>query len=292
MKLKISVGPAPLHWGVGKLKSLYRELAQAPVDYVYVGETACPSRACFPHDFVSQICNELTTAGTEVYASSPILVREEKQRRTFGRLAELTGRIEINSSAFLESARFYAATAGGSLNVYNSVVANILAEHMVNRVVLPCELNMKSIGSIAGRCDVAIEVVVHGHIPVGISATCLTTRSLGDGGCEKLCQSYPEGMVLEASDRPLFRIEGLQTLSAASCCLVEYLEQLEEAGVDTVRILPQWNHTARIVRIYRDVLDHRRPCREAMAELKSLSSAGLCNGWFLGKAGWIYESPN
>jgi putative sterol carrier protein len=90
----------------------------------------------------------------------------------------------------------------------------------------------------------------------------------------------------------MFRIDGPQTLSAPSYCLVEYLPQLAEAGVDTVRILPQWNHTGRIVRIYKDVLEHRRHCVDAVEELKAISPWGLCNGWFLGKAGWIYESSN
>jgi predicted lipid carrier protein YhbT len=59
-----------------------------------------------------------------------------------------------------------------------------------------------------------------------------------------------------------------------------------------VRILPQWNHTARVVCIYRDVLEHRRDCKDALEELKAISPMGLCNGWVLGKAGWIYESSN
>ncbi len=58
-----------------------------------------------------------------------------------------------------------------------------------------------------------------------------------------------------------------------------------------MRILPQWNHTARVVRIYRDVLEHRRDCKDVLEELKAISPMGLCNGWVLGKAGWIYESP-
>jgi putative sterol carrier protein len=99
-------------------------------------------------------------------------------------------------------------------------------------------------------------------------------------------------MVLEAGDRPMFRIEGPQTLSAATYCLVEYLPQLVKVDVDTVRILPQWNHTGRIVRIYRDVLEQRRHCADAAEELKAISPTGLCNGWLLGKAGWVYESPN
>jgi collagenase-like PrtC family protease/putative sterol carrier protein len=292
--MKISVGPAPSHWGTSKLESFYRELAQSPADYVYLGETACPNRSCCSSGFLGGLCEELTQAGKEVYASSLILVRNEEQYRAFRDLAQRIRRIEINSPAFLGFARRYPAVTGIFLNVYNSAAADILARHMVKRIMPSCELSFQSVASIAKECTVATEVVVHGHIPIAISGTCLTARSLGRNGdgCENLCERYPEGMVLEAGDRPLFRIDGPQTLSAATYCLVEYIPQLEKAGIDTVRILPQWNHTGRIVRIYRDVLEHHRDCRDAADELKAISPMGLCNGWFLGKAGRIYESPN
>jgi putative sterol carrier protein len=221
-------------------------------------------------------------------------VRNENQYRAFENLAQQVQRIEINSPAFLGFARRYPAVTGMFLNVYNSVAANVLAEHMVKRIVLPSELSFQSVTSIAKMCTVATELVVHGYIPIAISGSCQTAHSLGHNGrrCKKLCQRYPEGMVLEADDRPLFRIEGPQTLSASTYCLVEYLSQLEEAGVDTVRVLPQYEHTGRIVHIYRDVLEHRRNYRDALEELKAFSPGGLCNGWFLGKAGWIYEAPN
>ncbi len=292
--MKISVGPAPSHWGRNKIESFYRELAQSPADYVYLGETICGYRSCFSPDFLGRICDELTRAGKEVYASSLTLVKDERQYRAFKDLAQRVQRIEINSPAFLGFARRYPAVTGIFLNVYNSAAADILAERKVKRIVLHPELGSQSVATIAKRCTVDTEVVVHGHIPIAISAACQTARSLGRNGdgCGKLCRRYPEGMVLEAGDRPLFRIEGPQTLSAATYCLVEYLPQLAKVGVDTVRVLPQWNHTGRILRIYRYVLEHRRDCRDAAEELKAISPTGLCNGWFLGKAGWIYESPN
>jgi collagenase-like PrtC family protease/putative sterol carrier protein len=292
--MKISVGPAPSHWGRERIESFYRELARCPVDYVYLGETACPIRSCFSPDFVDKLCDELTQAGKKVYVSSLALVRNEEQYRAFRNLTQQVQHIEINSPAFLGFARCYHAVTGMFLNVYNSATANILAKHKVERIMLPCELNFQSIASIAKRCTAATELIVHGYIPIGISSTCQTTRSLGRNGdgCEKVCQHYPEGMVLNAGDRAMFRIDGPQTLSVPSYCLVEYLQQLTEAGVDTIRILPQWNHTDRIVQIYKDVLEHRRHCADAVEELKAISTSGLCNGWFFGKAGWVYKSPN
>ncbi len=64
------------------------------------------------------------------------------------------------------------------------------------------------------------------------------------------------------------------------------------AGNPPRRILPTPRHTGRTMRIYQDVLDRRRECRCALGELAALSSSAPCNGWLLGKAGWVYESPN
>jgi collagenase-like PrtC family protease len=216
-----------------------------------------------------------------------MLVKDEKQHLAFNSLAQQVERIEINSPAFLALAQCYPTVIGSFLNVYNSATARILAEKLIERIVLPCELSLESIRCISERSPVATEVIVHGHIPIAVSTSCPTARTFGRNSkqCEMLCRRYPEGMVLEAGDRPMFRIEGPQTLSAATYCLLEYLSELDKAGVDTIRILPQLGQTASVLRIYREVLDHRRETHDALEELKALSSGSLCNGWFLGKAG-------
>ncbi len=292
--MNISVGPIPSYWGKDRVEKLCEELARSPVDYIYLGETACLHRSCFSQVFLGELCDKLTEAGKHVYVSSPILVTDERQYSAFKDLAERVQSIEINSPAFLGLARRYRAVAGMFLNVYNLAAADILAQHGAERVVLPCELNFQSVASISRQCKAVTECIVHGHVPIAVSRNCRTACSLGrtDQRCAKLCRHYPEGMVLEAQGKPLFRIEGRQTLSAATYCLVEYLPQLNHAGVDTVRILPQWDHTAQIVNIYHAVLDHRKCAADAAEELRSISTTGLCNGWFSGKAGWVYESPN
>ncbi len=293
--MRLSVGPAPSNWGEEKLRSFYRELARCPVDSVSLGETACPVRSCFGADLVDEICAELRRENKSVYASSLVLVKDRKGYRDFSELARQVEQIEINSPAFLSMAQCYPAAVGGMfLNVYNSSAARILTEYKVRRIVLPCELDLRSIASIAKGSNAAIEVVVHGYVPIATSYTCPTARCFGrgDSECAQVCREYPDGMILEAGDRPIFRIEGPRTLSAATYCLVEYLGELEKARVDTVRVLPQWEHTASILQIYRDVLDNRRESRDALAELRDLSPTSFCNGWFLGQAGWTYESPN
>lgn len=294
--MRISVGPAPLSWGEEKLVNFYREMAEAPVDDVYLGEIACAKRLWVRADVLDRIETDLLRAGKTVYHSSPALVTCEEERRAFDLLWRRAVRVEINSPAFLAIARSRPAVAGAFLNIYNSVAARMLAELGIERVVLPAEIGMESLGSIARHGRVGIEVVVHGHVPMALSRSCHTARAVmqSDRRCGGACRDYPDGMVLEAAGRALFRVDGPLTTSAASCCLVEYVPRLEQMGVTCMRVQPQQEHTGRIISIYRSVLD--RPGRAAMSkalgELTELSPDGLCNGWFLGKAGWIYESPN
>ncbi len=292
--MRISVGPAPSHWGEVKLRAFYKELTDCPVDDVYVGETGCPERSCFSHRLVDDICEQLTRAGKIVYASSFVLVNNDKHHRIFRDLAQCVGRIEANSPAFLRLAQQYPTVGGMFLNICNSAAARVAAKTMIERIVLPCELALESIALITKHFDVATEIVVHGHVPIAMSITCPTARCFGreQRNCGKVCQQRPHGIVLKAGDQPMFRIEGPRTLSATTYCLVEHLMELAEAGVETVRILPQWDQTPRIVHIYRNVLDHRKSPGQARVELEVISSEGLCNGWFFNRAGWLYESPN
>ena len=292
--LRISVGPAPSNWGVTRLTSFYREMAQSSADYVHLGETVCPERPCLSPGLVNDICDELGKAGKEVYASSLTLARGGAQQEAFIALAERIGRIEVNSPAFLPLMRRYPAVSGMFLNVCNSTAARIFARHGAERIVLPCELGLDSIRAIAAKSPADVEVVVHGHVPIAVSGTCYTARCLGRAGnrCGRACEDYPDGMTLQAGRRQMFRVEGFHTLSAGTCCLVEYLAHLASAGVHSVRILPQTSGTGRVVRIYRDVIEGHRDCRSALEELRELSSGQLCNGWLAGRAGWIYESPN
>ncbi len=292
--VRISVGPAPSNWGAMRSMSFYRELARSCADYVYLGETVCSQRSCLSPDFVGRMCDELLGTGKEVYASSLTLARDDAEHRGFDRLAKLVGRIEVNSPAFLSMMPHYPAVCGLFLNVCNSTAARVFARHGATRIVLPCELGLDSIRDIARGSQVAVEVIAHGHVPIAMSGTCCTARCTGrtDSRCGRVCEHYPEGITLQAGGRQMFRVEGFQTLSAGTWCLAEYLTDLENAGVHSVRILPQMRHTNRIVQIYRDMLDGRRDCHDALEELRALSSGQLCNGWLVGKPGWVYQSPN
>ncbi len=105
--MKISIGPAPSHWGEKKIRKFYRELAKSPADHVYLGETVCPERSCFSPTFLTGLCDMLRRAGKQVFVSSLVLVKDSERLCAFRELAELVDGIEINSPAFLSLARHH-----------------------------------------------------------------------------------------------------------------------------------------------------------------------------------------
>src|SRR3989337_2223879 len=70
--------------------------------------------------------------------------------------------------------------------------------------------------------------------------------------------------------------------------LVKVIEGLQAIGVKAIRISPQYQHTKRIVDVFRKRLDGMIGPDEGLAMLKETSPQGFCNGWYYGKAGKEY----
>ncbi len=281
--MKITIGPATGSFGPQGLRDLYRDVASSPADEVYLGELACEKRE-HRHELLAA-ARELARAGKVVHAVSPAIHTPSRNARGFESLAELTDGVEINSPAFLG----YAAergrwVAGRFLNISNAMAAEIVCSQGAARIVAPIELGGLGVHALARATSAEIEVVVHGRVPVGIAARCLSARAAGKprGACGKVCLENPGGIPLESDGDVLFRIDGPLTLSGRTWCLVGQLSDLSEAGVGAVRIIPVPGRTRRIATIYRSVLDGKVLPSEAATELSSISPEGLIGEWGVG----------
>ena len=191
--MRISVGPAPCSWGEEKLTNFYQEIAESPADDVYLGEVVCAKRSCLSPEMVSHIARALAHAGKTLYLSSPALVTNQEERREFDLLWRHVKCVEINSTAFLATARSRPAVAGAFLNVYNSSAARMLGRLGVVRVVFPSEISREPLESLVKRSGLKVEVVVHGHIPIALSRNCHTARALmrDERSCGAACRRFP-----------------------------------------------------------------------------------------------------
>jgi putative protease len=127
------------------------------------------------------------------------------------------------------------------------------------RVSLASELSMAEIKEIAANTDVETEVFVHGSLCICYGGQCQLSRYYGDkssnrGTCDHGCR-LPY-MTFDDKGKPLDTIS--YPLSPKDQCLIDYLGQLVDAGVTSLRIeglAKSPEYVAEVTAIYRKYLD-------------------------------------
>lgn len=289
---RLALGPVLYYWERDTLLSFYRELADAPLDVVYLGETVCAKRRSLKPDDWLALAEELSAAGKQVVLSSLALIEAESELKSLRRLCA-NGRylIEANDMA---AVRLLAGrtefVTGPFVNLYNPRSLGALAGLGLKRWVVPVELSRDSVAGMQAERPpgVETELFAFGRLPLALSARCFTARAhrLPKDDCQYRCLDYPDGMPLSTQeDAQFLNLNGIQTQSARTYTLLGELEDARRLGVDLLRISPQSRHTAEIVRAFSDVLDAGRPVAEAEAELVRYMPVGPCDGYWSGRPG-------
>lgn len=170
-----------------------------------------------------------------------------------------------------------------------------------SRVILARELAIKDIAEI--RCqvpDVELESFVHGAQCVSFSGRCLLSdyfskgeRKANHGNCSQPCRwSYK----LVESTRPNEYLEinqdgrGSHILSPKDLCLVEYLPQLIDAGIDSLKVEGRTKslyYVSAVAKAYRQAIDeilagNKDDLHKYFLELKKVGNRGYTTGFALG----------
>ncbi len=149
----------------------------------------------------------------------------------------------------------------------------------ISRVVLARELSAQDILSICRQSPVEIEVFVHGALCMCYSGQCYMSAVIGRrsgnrGQCAQPCR-LPYGYD---------RFENKYPLSLKDNCLVEYLEELDRAGVASLKIegrMKRPEYVATVTRIYREALNQGRIGEEEKQELRTaFSRQGFTQGYY------------
>lgn len=290
--MKISLGPAPFNWGIEKLRQFYQEMAETPLDTIFIGEVFCEKRNSLTLKELEELMEPLREKGKEVYFSTGTLITDSDQWKRLLQRSEMKCGVEANNIGIISNHRVMKKlVAGPFLNLYHHRSVQFLERFNLTGVVLPFELSQKSVKSIISKVKTHIEVIAYGNLPLGVSWRCYIARSHGLSvkQCQFKCMHYPRGIIAENLDGiPLFLINGPYILSAKKRCLIKELEQLKTMGVASIRIMPQYKNTSEIVKIFRRTMDHQLGPQNAFEQLSSLAQSSLTNGWFYGEAGWKY----
>ncbi|OIP87120.1 MAG: U32 family peptidase [Rhodobacterales bacterium CG2_30_65_12] len=263
----MTLGPIAYHWSADRRRDFYARIAdEAPVDQVYLGAVICSKRAPFHEADLPEMIERLERTGKRVILSSlaEVMLKRERPHRI-----------------------------GPLMNAYNEVTIQWMAGQGATHVCLPTEMPAPAIAVAAQTArdrGLGVEVQGFGRASLAVSARCYHARAHGrtKDNCQFICEDDPDGMPLRTrDDRPILRVNGIQTLSESYVDLLPEAAQLLADGVTHLSLMPQAKDMVAVATVFRDALDGRLPVDEANARLAALSGrADLSNGFYHGAAGY------
>ncbi|MBQ7871028.1 MAG: U32 family peptidase [Oscillospiraceae bacterium] len=151
-------------------------------------------------------------------------------------------------------------------------------------VVLARELPKEDIAFICRNSPIRIEVFAHGALCMCYSGQCYMSAIIGRrsgnrGQCAQPCR-LPYGYD---------RFEEKYPLSLKDNCMVEYLRELEQMGVSSVKIegrMKRPEYVATVTGIYRSAIDGKQVSREQMEQLRrAFSRQGFTTDYYRDRKG-------
>lgn len=169
------------------------------------------------------------------------------------------------------------------------------------RVVLAREMSMEEIRTIRKKCDVDLELFVHGAMCISYSGRCLlsnyfTGRDSNRGNCAQSCR-WKYSLVEETRPGKYFPIEederGTYIMNSKDMCLLSHLSDVIETGVNSLKIegrMKSIHYVASVVRTYRSAIDayykdpaHFTVRQEWIEELGKVSHRPYTTGFYFHK---------
>lgn len=289
--MKISLGPLLYFWPAEHMRALYREVAESPVDIVYLGETVCSKRREFRREDWLDTAAMLADAGKEVVLSSLVLLEAESEMGAMRSLCE-NGRFAVEANdigvAYMAAELGVPFVGGHTLNIYNTRTLATWARLGMERWLPPLELSRDGLSAILDAWPVELlrpetEVFAYGRLPLAHSARCYTARArnLPKDQCGFACIDYPDGLPLYTQEHQgLFQINGIQTQSQHHCNLLNQGDDMAQRGVDIMRLSLSHADDLQQVRRLREVL-------AGTAARLPVTDSESCNGYWFGQPGQV-----
>ncbi|MBR1422374.1 MAG: U32 family peptidase [Ruminococcus sp.] len=297
---------------VGDMERLYAAL-DFGADAVYLGGTGFGMRAAsanFDAPLLAKACDEAHSRGKRVYLTCntlphnneiPNLAQFVKEAESAGVDALIVNDIGVFTliRKYVPDMDIHVSTQAG---IVNYASANAFYEMGAKRVVLARELALEEIAEIRAKTPKGLEIecFVHGAMCVSFSGRCLisqylTERDANRGECSQPCRW---GYHLMEETRPgeyypVFEDEkGTYILNAKDMCLIEHIDKLAEAGINSFKIEGRAKssyYVSVITNAYRKAMDiykadpeHFQLPQWLKDEVFKVSHRAYCTGFYFG----------
>jgi len=186
-------------------------------------------------------------------------------------------------------------------NTLNYEAVKFWQDNGAKRVILARELPIADVAKIRAKVlDIELEVFVHGSQCMSFSGRCLLSDYMTDnerkanlGNCSQPCRwSYK--LVEETRPGEYFEINqskrGSHILSPKDLCLVEHLQKLIDAGVNSFKVEGRTKslyYVSAVAKTYRNAIDEvlknpKADLSKYFEELKKVGNRGYTQGFYLG----------
>lgn len=186
-------------------------------------------------------------------------------------------------------------------NTTNYLTTEFWKEQGATRVVVAREVSIADIKTMKEAADIEIEAFVHGAMCISYSGRCLlsnyfTTRDANRGQCTQACR-WKYSLVEENRPSEYYPIEedqhGTYIFNSKDLCLLKYIPDLVEAGVDSLKIegrMKSVHYAATVTKVYREAVDsyladpeHYEVKPEWIEELEKISHRPYTEGFSVEK---------
>jgi len=292
--MQLSLGAIQYLWPRQTVEDFYHLHVNSPVDIIYLGETVCAKRRFLKISEWIDLAKELSTSGKQVVLSTLTLIEAKSDMVGVKKLCH-NGDILVEASDMgavqLMVDKALPFIGGPSLNIYNAQTLKLLHKQGLMRWVMPVELNADTLTDILADADamgiadkIETEVFSFGRLPLAYSARCFTARfrNLPKDDCQLVCQDYPEGLAMDSQEgEQFFTINGIQTQSGRVQDLLPYWQQMQQMGIDIMRLSPQPQFMSDIIERYAQVIQGE----STNADIKPWLNAPACDGYWRGQSG-------
>lgn len=288
--MKLSLGPILFFWPRDQVTRFYAEMAEQPLDIIYMGETVCSKRREFNLDGWIGLARELREATrAQVVLSGLTLIEANSEVSSLKRLCDNGDfMVEANDMAAVQllAERKLPFAGGPALNIYSGRALVEFIDSGLIRWAPPVECSGNMIRHTLEQLDAMhvprpeVEVFAYGHLPLAYSARCFTARAENrpKDECEFCCINYEEGIPLASQEgQALFTINGIQTMSAEVNNLLADYSSLVQQGANIARLSPRARGMADVIQAWDRVRQGEQP---------PLAVQG-CNGYWHGRPGMV-----